>query len=101
MPVLEIKSRTDLKNEYRSYLFEIFLTTFMSFFIIILFQVLFLSGQTQISIKAYSGTIQNILNSISNFVSNNRHFGLFFFIIPLCAEILIKIMGVYPEFKEK
>ena len=99
--VPEIKSRKELKNEYKSYLFEIFLTTFMSVFIVILFNVLFLSEQTQISIKGYTGTIYNILNSFSDFISNNWYFGLFFFAIPFFSEILIKIMGVYTEFKEK
>ena len=88
----------EIKNEYRSYLFDIFFTAFMSAMIILLFKVIFLGDQTIIKIPGYAESISSTLRLFGRLF--NRYV-FWAFLIPLIAEILIEVIGVYPEFVKR
>ncbi len=91
----ETRDRKQLKNEYISYLFDIFFTAFLSFTTILIFTVLFLREKTNIDIGGYQGTLQTIFISISTFLNSNLLSILTIMVIPFVAELLIKILGSY------
>ncbi len=92
----KLRSRTEIKEVYRSYLFDIFFTAFMSAMTIILFKVIFLRDQTIIMIPGYQKTITVTLNLLGHFFNQ---YVLWIFIVPLLTELLLLIFGVYKEFE--
>lgn len=93
--VPKTKDRGQLKNEYTSYLFDVFFTAFLSFTTILIFRVLFLRDETPIIISGYEGTLQSLFISISTFINVNIIYILTILAILLIAETLIKLFGSY------
>lgn len=94
-----VGSRKKLKEEYISYLFDLFFTAFISFVVIVLFKVIFLPSQTEVSITGFKGTIETILISIGSFFLAGWLDVLIILSIILFGEILLYLCGTYKEFE--
>lgn len=95
IPKIDNKDREKLNQEYFSFVFELFFASFFFAGILLLFNILFLSENTMVSIPHVYMSVAEMYKNICEIIKPFIKYGVLGFIITFAVELLIKLTGNY------